>query len=377
MTERYKLQEDKYMATGKSIIKNFNKDSGFEVIPRELLQHCDKSKHGDDGLSLEAIGLLVNLQSYPEDWELNKTELYKRYSKNGRRKIENAWDLLVEKRYIVQFKKRNGKNYDYVYYFSVEPFDEQTVIEIEGEENSKAVLDFKLNKGNTEEILECTNRTLQNEHSILDSPNRTDNIIQTHHNKQKNNTYETNGYSGVHGNQKPTIHSNHASHGNHQPISDEDTAFDYYTDELPKTVKNILKPFKTSEIKLFKNKIRLALKNINADYPEHTIAMADVSAEIESVINKVRFKQKKDDREYSKHETIDQLQPFIYRSFYNAFEDYIQALNIPEDHTDAYTVETNTQKRRLPQKDKKNHTEVKYATEDEELKKIIEEFRGK
>lgn len=36
------------MATGKSIIKNFSQDRGFEVIPRELLQHCDKSKHGED-----------------------------------------------------------------------------------------------------------------------------------------------------------------------------------------------------------------------------------------------------------------------------------------------------------------------------------------
>lgn len=52
-----------------SIIKNINSEKPFEVLPRELLQQCDKKRSNTENkpLSLQAIGLLCNLQSYPEN----------------------------------------------------------------------------------------------------------------------------------------------------------------------------------------------------------------------------------------------------------------------------------------------------------------------
>lgn len=66
-----------------SIIKNINNVKPFETIPRKLLQQCDKKRSHTESkpLSLQAIGLLCNLQSYPENWEIHKTELYNRYEK--------------------------------------------------------------------------------------------------------------------------------------------------------------------------------------------------------------------------------------------------------------------------------------------------------
>src|SRR5699024_6487008 len=122
-----------------SNIKNYSKDKGFEIIPRGLLQH--------ENLSLQAIGLLCNLQSYPEDWNLHKTELYTRFKKNKKTSVSNAWDELVNENYIVQLRRRDGKKWNYIYYFNLEPFTEDQVKEIEDAEQAKS-MSFKT--GNTE-----------------------------------------------------------------------------------------------------------------------------------------------------------------------------------------------------------------------------------
>ena len=360
------------MATGKGNIKNFSKDRGFEVIPRDLLQHCDKRKHGDDGLSLEAIGLLVNLQSYPEDWELYKTELYNRYSKNGRRKVESAWDLLVEKKYIVQFKKRNGRKYDYIYYFSVEPFNEEMIRSIEESEQAKAVSDFKLksddNPQENNDNLECTKRTVQNEHSKMNSTKRTDNKEHSHYNTQQHNTDITNEYS------EESDTENHSSHSNHE--SNSNIEFNYYTDELPDLLRTVLKPFNISEIKIIKKLIRKSLNHVNEQYDYPELDIAAVTHDIVKTINKVQYRRKLKHEEYGSYESIEELQPFLFTSFKNAFLDYQNKQNPNEssinDHGEAF----NDFEYKTIEKNSKAPSKPIYASEDKETKKMIEAFRN-
>lgn len=95
-------------------IKRYSKHKGYESLPRELLQNTD--------LSLESIGLIANISSYPDTWILRKTELQKRFPKNKRTVIDRIWDELVENNYIIQFRKRTGKSYEYRYFYNVEPF---------------------------------------------------------------------------------------------------------------------------------------------------------------------------------------------------------------------------------------------------------------
>ncbi|TLQ49484.1 hypothetical protein FEZ33_00405 [Ruoffia tabacinasalis] len=110
-------------------IKRYSKFKGYESLPRDLLQ----SKN----LTLEAIGLLANLASYPENWILRKTELRTRF-KNGKKAVDRIWDELVTENYLIQFRKRVGRGYEYRYYFSVEQFktsDIQELLLINFEEN--------------------------------------------------------------------------------------------------------------------------------------------------------------------------------------------------------------------------------------------------
>lgn len=102
-------------------IRKFSKSKGYESIPRELLQSKE--------LSLEAIGLICNLQSYPEGWVLHKTELRKRF-KNKEKVVDRIWDELVEYGYIVQFWKRDGRKYAYEYFFNVEKFTVEEIQEL-------------------------------------------------------------------------------------------------------------------------------------------------------------------------------------------------------------------------------------------------------
>lgn len=104
-------------------LNRFNKNKGYESIPRDFLQSNE--------LSLEAIGFLCNIQSYPEEWVLYKTELYKRYPKNKRSSIERIWAELMEHGYIVQYRKRDGKRYVYQYYFSLVKFNNDDLKEID------------------------------------------------------------------------------------------------------------------------------------------------------------------------------------------------------------------------------------------------------
>lgn len=197
-----------------SIIKNITGEKPFEVLPRELLQQCDKKRKNQDSkpLSLQAIGLLCNLQSYPEDWEIHKTELYKRYEKNGRRQIENAWNELVDSNYVVQFRIYNGNKLDYCYYFSVQPITEDQIKELERKHNSESLKRLApKSKESTVKNSTVRNSTAQNEqyrhdgvssavqtvqHNLysrdVSNTKRTDNIIHNQHNTQEHNTQKHN-----------------------------------------------------------------------------------------------------------------------------------------------------------------------------------------
>lgn len=187
-----------------SIIKNINSEKPFEVLPRELLQQCDKKRSNKENtaLSLQAIGLLCNLQSYPENWEIHKTELYNRYEKNGRRQIQNAWNELVDAKYIVQFKVYDGNKLDYYYYFSIYPITDEQIKQLEEFHNSKSLNRFELKEKkstvqNVQQDNDGLSPTVQSEQYNLyskevNSTKRTDNIIDNQHNTHEDNTHEDN-----------------------------------------------------------------------------------------------------------------------------------------------------------------------------------------
>lgn len=104
-------------------VKRFIK-KGYESLNRNMLQDVDN-------LSLQAIGLLSNLTSMPDGWTIRKTELYKRYAKNGRTSVQSAWNELVDNNYIVQLRKRVGRKFEYIYYYSQEKFSEDDIKKIE------------------------------------------------------------------------------------------------------------------------------------------------------------------------------------------------------------------------------------------------------
>lgn len=104
-------------------MKKYQLEKNYVQVPN------DTAKAVENEISLQALGLIVNLWSYNvEVWELHKTELYKRFAKNKKTSVSNAWDELVEAKYIIEFKYRDGKKWDYVYIYRIEPF---TTLEIE------------------------------------------------------------------------------------------------------------------------------------------------------------------------------------------------------------------------------------------------------
>lgn len=114
-------------------------------------------------LSLQALGLITNIWSYNvETWELHKTELYKRYVKNKKTSVSSAWDELVELNYIIEFKYRRGKSWEYVYIYRIEPFTEeekeQILVDCVEEYGVSSTSDFQLLKFNS------SFSTVQNQH---------------------------------------------------------------------------------------------------------------------------------------------------------------------------------------------------------------------
>lgn len=98
------------------------------VIPVETAQSVQLNR--ENPISLQALGLLVNLLSYPTTWELHKSELYKRFGKNKEDSVKTAWNDLIGANYIIEFKYRSGRKWEYVYYFRKVPFTPEEKTEI-------------------------------------------------------------------------------------------------------------------------------------------------------------------------------------------------------------------------------------------------------
>ncbi|MCA1025773.1 hypothetical protein LCM23_06685 [Cytobacillus kochii] len=107
-----------------ALVKRIQLDGNFLIVPNET------ARASEDRISNGALGLLVNIMSYSEDWELHKTELYKRYAKDGRTSVKNDWKELTESNYIVEYRYRSGKKWEYVYYVRLLPFSEAEKSEI-------------------------------------------------------------------------------------------------------------------------------------------------------------------------------------------------------------------------------------------------------
>lgn len=75
---------------------------------------------------LRAIGLLSHIMSLPAEWVIRKTQLQ---SKFGRRPVDSAWKVLVEKGYIIGFVGYIGKLKSYFYLVSDIPFSEEDYVE--------------------------------------------------------------------------------------------------------------------------------------------------------------------------------------------------------------------------------------------------------
>ena len=107
-------------------MKKYALKEKYVQVPNETAHAVEKRTPEKDQLSLQALGLIVNLWSYNvEEWELHKTELYKRYARNKKTSVTSAWDELVEANYIIEFKYREGKSWEYVYIYRIEPFSEE------------------------------------------------------------------------------------------------------------------------------------------------------------------------------------------------------------------------------------------------------------
>lgn len=141
-------------------------------------------KNSENLISLEALGLLINLLSYPTTWELHKTELYKRFGKHGERSVKSAWNDLMDANYIIEFRYREGKKWEYVYYFRKVPFtaEEKAEIlanaekefgEIWGLQNEDLKMETSKGRGNQKTILN-KKPILNNDIEIDDDKKRTE-----------------------------------------------------------------------------------------------------------------------------------------------------------------------------------------------------------
>lgn len=99
------------------------------ALERDYVQVPNETAQApEEDMSLQALGLITNIWSYNvEKWELHKTELYKRYVKNKKTSVMSAWDELVELKYIIEFKFRKGKTWEYVYIYRIKPFTEEEI----------------------------------------------------------------------------------------------------------------------------------------------------------------------------------------------------------------------------------------------------------
>lgn len=238
-----------------AIIKNIQLEDEFLRVPNAT------AKHVETDISLQALGLLANITCYSGTWELHKTELYKRYTKNGRTSVASAWKELEEARYIVEYKYRDGKKWEYVYYVRLLPFTEEEkakILKVAKEEHgeifgleTKAVENQDTAKSSNDNDF-CTVDSVQ---STLDTSKPTDNKDLINERKIKeNNILKNDDKETSKTEDKPCVEVDHL-----------DTAFDEVVKSVSKD-KGI--SLHTSTINAVRKRVTLAYVNekIHADF---------------------------------------------------------------------------------------------------------------
>lgn len=137
------------------------------VLENKYVQVSNSTAKAVEGanaqLSLQALGLIVNLWSYNvEKWELYKTELYKRYGLNRKTSVSSAWDELVAAGYIIESKYRKGSSWDYIYFYRIYPFSDEEKRVLLQEYAQK--LGFTSSSGFQQLKLGSSKCTVQNQH---------------------------------------------------------------------------------------------------------------------------------------------------------------------------------------------------------------------
>lgn len=287
------------MASGKIKIKNFPDDVPFEKIPRELLQSCDTNSVHNKNMSLQAIGLLCNIRSYADTWDLHKTELYKRYAKNKEFSVRSAWDELVENNYIIQLKVRDGSKWVYIYYANVHPFTQEEIQEIEQSEGGKTVKKFAApySKKETEKKDEKTDEKEQHSTSSED--------------KSREVPIDLGDY--FEGNEKS------------KRQSDDEEIKEVEVSSLPSQLKSYLMNFTLDELKIIKASLLIGKTIYNNSEPDVSkrLMLEDVEYELIAMLKRIKRKM------YEKQEDIQDLDSYIKKSTLTVFERY--ALDTFED----------------------------------------------
>lgn len=109
------------------MIRRRKLEKNYIEVPNTLAQ--DEVEKGGN-LSGNAFMILVNIMSYPETWEIYKTEIHTRYEKIKRSAVDSAWKELVEAGYIFPCRYRDGKKYKYIYYMQLTPIADHEKKEI-------------------------------------------------------------------------------------------------------------------------------------------------------------------------------------------------------------------------------------------------------
>ena len=109
---------------GKAKRRSF--EEGFLKVPNSTAK-APEIKTDSKNISLEALGLIVNICCYSDEWDLHKTELYKRFAKNKRTSVNNAFKELTEANYIFEYKYRVGKKWEHVYWYDIIPYTSEQI----------------------------------------------------------------------------------------------------------------------------------------------------------------------------------------------------------------------------------------------------------
>ena len=131
------FKRDKNGSIEKEKFRKYVDGKGYEAIPRALMR--------DKLLSLEARGLMVYLQSLMDEEveNLTKTVLFESFKTNGKRQVSRMWDELIEQGYLLQFRRRNGKYYEYHYMFSVSKYPAEDLAQILNEGRKMGFLYYR------------------------------------------------------------------------------------------------------------------------------------------------------------------------------------------------------------------------------------------